>query len=180
MLMHSARGANPLDPMTRAHKELTSKRKKTDEDYEAIARSEWFLALYHDEEIGPYVPSANVRASLIGGAKFNKLGMEVKRSVLMDEERIAVEYAGPRDPEAMFESRRFIDCRAVGVGKSRLMRTRPVFLDWSMTCHLHYPEERIELDQIRLAFENAGRLIGLGDFRPECGGTFGRYKVEID
>ena len=37
LLMHSDRFANPLDPLTKAHKELTGKRKKTDDDHIAIA-----------------------------------------------------------------------------------------------------------------------------------------------
>lgn len=180
LLMHSSRGSNPLDPMTKAHKELTSKRKKTDDDHEAIARSEWRLGLYWSEGIGPYIPLMNVRASLVSGAKFNKLGASVKRSTVMTEMSAPLEYKGPRDPDAMFADGRFIDCQSVKVGQSRLMRTRPVFPEWALQCELAYDEEQIERDQLVLAFENAGRLIGLGDFRAECGGTFGRYRVDVD
>ena len=37
--MHSDKFANPLHPATKAHKALTGKRKKTDDDHEAIAKS---------------------------------------------------------------------------------------------------------------------------------------------
>ena len=40
LMMHSDKFANPLLPETKAHKALTAKRKKTDEDHEAIAKSE--------------------------------------------------------------------------------------------------------------------------------------------
>jgi hypothetical protein len=46
LLMHSDRFANPLDPLTKAHKELTSKRKKTDDDHIAIARGEFIGGCY--------------------------------------------------------------------------------------------------------------------------------------
>ena len=179
LLMHSARGANPLDPMTKAHKQLTSKRKKTDDDHEAIARSEWRMGLYYNEQSGVYLPTMNIRASLIAGAKFNKLGMAVKRSTILTESESPLQYDGPRDPDGLFDDGRFVNCMAVGVGKARLMRTRPIFPEWKLDFELVYVEDQIERDQLLQAFENAGKLIGLGDFRPECGGSFGRYKVEV-
>ena len=53
MLMNSDRFSNPLDPMTKEHKLLTNKKKKTDEDYEAIALSSWRGSIYYDKSIGP-------------------------------------------------------------------------------------------------------------------------------
>jgi hypothetical protein len=179
ILMHSDRGANPLDPAAKAHKALTSKRKKTDDDHEAIAKSEWMLGLYYDPNIGPYVPSANVRSSLVEGAKFNKLGATVKRSTIPLTDRITLEYNGPRDPEKLFADAKYVDCRSVKVGTSRLMRTRPCFVDWSIRFSMMFDPTQIEQDQLLTAFENAGAMIGLGDFRPTCSGVFGRYRPEI-
>ena len=52
LLMHSDIYADPLNPRTKAHKALTAKKKKTDEDHEAIAQSEWRGGMYFDEELG--------------------------------------------------------------------------------------------------------------------------------
>ncbi|MEB4734046.1 hypothetical protein OXV40_33915, partial [Burkholderia contaminans] len=46
LMMHSDKLANPLAAETKAHRELTGKRKKTDEDHVAIARSEFLAGLY--------------------------------------------------------------------------------------------------------------------------------------
>lgn len=177
LLMHSARGSNPLDPDVKHHKTLTSKRKKTDEDHEAIALSEWRLALYYDEQIGPYIPTMNIRASLINGAKFNKLGKNVKRSTLVTSEFTELIYQGPRTPDLLLKDGSFIDTRSVKVGQSRLMRNRPIFRQWSLAFELLFDETQIEKSDLMLAFQNAGKLIGIGDFRPECGGQFGRFAV---
>lgn len=179
LLMHSDRGANPLDPDVKKHKELTSKRKKTDEDHEAIALSEWRLALYYDKELGPYMPTMNVRASLIGGAKFNKLGATIKRSTVVTTERIAVEYDGPRDIDKILKAGSFVDTRSVVIGGKRLMRNRPVFHDWAVNFELMFDENQIEGSEIMHAFDNAGLMIGLGDYRPEKGGLFGRYAATV-
>ena len=176
--MHSDRGANPLDPDVIKHKELTSKRKKTDDDHRAIAKSEWLLALYWDKKNGPYIPSMNVRASLIGGAKFNKLGTHVKRSTLLEIERIPLEYDGPRNIKGLFDSGNFIDTRSVVVMSKRLMRNRPVFQNWSLVFEMSYDEKQLEERDLMTAFKEAGKLIGIGDFRPEKGGLFGRYSVK--
>lgn len=178
LLMHSCRGSDPLDPDVKEHKKLTSNRKKTDEIHDLIARSEWALGLYYDEKIGPYLPTMNIRASLIGGAKFKKLGATVKRSTLVTEAKARLEYDGSRDRNELYEEG-FVNRMSCGVGQSRIMRTRPEFPEWSCEMELHYDDEQIQLDQVKEAFETAGKLIGIGDFRPECGGMYGRYRVEL-
>lgn len=63
LLMHSDRYSNPLDPLTKKHKQLTAKRKKTDEDQEAILASEWMGSLYLDEKSEVYMPGAVIEAA---------------------------------------------------------------------------------------------------------------------
>jgi hypothetical protein len=179
LLMHSDRGANPLDEDVKAHKELTSKRKKTDEDHEAIMLSEWRLAMYYDDHIGPYLPSFNIRSSLVNGGKFNKLGANIKRATLMPDHAVPLEYKGPRDLDQLAADSSFRDVRSVVVARSRLMRTRPIFNEWACEFDLMFDQNQIEQGQLTHAFQNAGKLVGLGDFRPECGGPFGRYSVAV-
>lgn len=94
MLMHSDRFANPLDPATKAHKELTSKRKKTDEDHEAIAVSEFNGSLYIDPD-GPFIPSMNLEAAFVEAAKMQKLGKHAKRALMILEDKIHLQYERP-------------------------------------------------------------------------------------
>jgi hypothetical protein len=42
-----------------------------------------------------------------------------------------------------------------------------------------YEPKAINPEDIVLAASNAGTLIGIGDFRPERGGMFGRFTVEV-
>jgi len=179
ILMHSDRYADPLDPMTKAHKVLTSKRKKQDEDHEAIAKSEWMGGLYHDDDIGPYIPGQNVKSSLVGAAKFHRMGATFKRSVLILDDRIKLEYSGPRDPEKLWGISKHVDSRSVVVGQSRLMRYRPKFHDWTLTVNVVFSPEMLEESDLIRAAENAGMFIGIGDYRPEKGGAFGRFSVEV-
>jgi hypothetical protein len=179
LLMHSDRFSDPLDPMTKEHKALTSKRKKTEEDLEAVAKSEYMGGLYWDEELGPYMPGQNVKSCLVGAAKLNRLGAQFKRALIVPDERIRLEYPGPRDPEKLWETRKHVDARSVVVSQSRLMRYRPKFHDWSLTATVIYSPEMLDHDNVIRAAENAGMFIGLGDYRAEKGGAFGRFSVEV-
>ena len=173
LLMHSDRFSNPLDPLTKAHKELTSKRKKTDEDHADIAKSEWLGGLYHDDEVGPYLPGVNIEAAMIAGGKLSKLGTQLKRSAEVMDERCPVEYSGPRDPETLWEAG-WYDARSVKVQQARLMRYRPMFKKWAVTCEVMYDPQTINKEQVVSCMRDAGLFCGVGDYRPK----FGRFDVE--
>ena len=173
MLMHSDKFADPLNPLTKAHKELTSKRKKSDDDHEAIAKSEWAGGMYFDDQIGPYVPGVNIEASMVAGGKLSKLGTQLKRSVEVLDERCKLEYDGPRTMEAMWDAGMY-DARSVKVTTSRLMRYRPIFKKWALECEIMYDETSIDRSQIMKCLKDAGMYCGIGDYRPK----FGRFDVD--
>lgn len=87
LLMHADTYADPLNPLTKAHKLLTSKRKKTEEDHEVIAKSEWRGGLYFADDIGPFVPGVNIESALVAGGKLSKLGTQLKRSIEVMDDR---------------------------------------------------------------------------------------------
>lgn len=178
LLMHSDRFANPLDAATKVHKELTGKRKKTDADHEAIAKSEWNGALYHREEIGPYIPGQNFDAALQNAAKLQKLGKRFGQAVMVLEDEIPIQYKGPRDREGLFAAG-FIDVRGVKVAMAKLMRCRPKFNEWSCEFTLAFNEDILNVEEIKKAINDAGQLIGVCDYRPEKRGRFGKFCAEV-
>jgi hypothetical protein len=178
MLMHSDRFANPLDPGTKEHKVLTSKKTKTEEDHIAIAKSEWRGGLYWSDSVGVYVPTANIRSAIVEGAKLSKLGKQIQRGTLILEDKAPLKYQGPKDPEQLWAAGTYYDCRSVVITGKRLMRYRPMFRDWSVTVEVTYDPAQIEEAQLMRVTSDAGMLIGLGDFRPNKGGSFGRFSVE--
>ena len=176
MLMHSDRFANPIAPETIQHKKLTSKRTKTEEDHKAINRSEWMGSLYFNSSLGVYMPSSNVRRSLIEGAKLFKLGKQIERSVVfMEHDGFKLEYDGPKDPAKMYDKKQFVDIRSVKVSMARVMRCRPRFEGWALKGSLILNERMLSLEDLQKSFEAAGDFAGLGDYRP----MFGRYDVSF-
>lgn len=172
LLMHSDRYSNPLDPLTKTHKELTSKRKKTDEDHEAIAYSEWRGALYYDDKMGPYIPAMNIESMLQAAAKMQKLGSKFKQAVMVIEDKIKLEYSGPRELRTMYAAG-YADFRSVKVQQARLQRCRPKFDEWTCSFTLAFNPAILNKSDIQKAVCDAGALVGLGDFRPR----FGRFEM---
>lgn len=179
ILMHSDRFADPLDPATKQHKILTSKKSKTDDDHRDIAKSEWKSSMYYDEEMGPYMPGQNIKTSLVQAAKLHRRGADFKRALLVLEDKVRLEYPGSRDPEVMWNDWNFIDRRGVKVTGKKLIRYRPKFNNWSLEVTAYFSPEMIDPEHVYQAAEEAGIFIGLGDYRPETAGAFGRFDAEV-
>lgn len=60
--------------------------------------------------------------------------------------------------------------------KGRVMRYRPLFKDWALEFHINF-EEEIPAEVIKEALEIAGKYVGIGDWRPEKKGKFGKFQV---
>lgn len=176
LLMHSDKLSDPLNPLTKAHKALTNKssRNKTDEDHEMIAKSEWMAGLYYDDELGPYIPGVNIEGALVAGGKLRRLGANLKRSVEVMDERYKLEYTGPRDLASLWNEG-YYDARSVKVTTSRIIRYRPIFRQWAVTCEIAFDEASIDKADVVRCLEDAGAYCGIGDYRPK----FGRFSVEI-
>lgn len=174
MLMHSARLADPLDDATRALAKVTGKRKKTDDDHLEVARLEHAGSLYMSD-LGPYVPGANVEACLFRGASKYKLMSALKSALLIPEEVNPLAYRGPRDVAGLWEAKQFVHRASVKVGTARVIRTRPVFAAWALTVAGELDTEVVDPGSFEQLAETAGRLVGLGDWRPR----FGRFDVAV-
>lgn len=63
-----------------------------------------------------------------------------------------------------------------GDGK-RVQRCFPVIREWTARVNFHVIDETITLDVFRQHLEEAGKLIGIGRFRPRNNGFYGRFEV---
>lgn len=176
LLMHNARLANPLDEVAKLMKRTTAKRTKTEEDYEELARLEHWGGLYFDEQLGPFLPGQNFERCLVDAARITKSGKKIERGVFIESNVNPVGYDGPRTIELLWKDENFRHMASVKVGMSRVMRTRPMFRNWSVYADGQYDAAVINLDELREIAGTAGRMIGLGDWRPR----FGRFTVTIE
>ncbi len=181
LILKSDRTVDPFDKYVVAMKPLKDKKKKTDEDNHLLRRLEWESGLYMDDSLGPVVPGWNVIRSLRDGAAMLMKGKDVLRGVIA-EEKIAIEYTGPRDVEGLYAAGKFVDVRrVVNNGGGATMRARPRFDSWVLSVTLDYDEHMISRPDLLAAFERAGKFAGIGEYRPSSpkGGQYGRYTVAV-
>jgi len=162
---------DPLNPYTKEMKEVSGKRKKTDDDYAAMARIEWEAGLYLDKQERVVWPGINLERMILDAAKKVKLGVLVKSALIVPSDAI-LEADYPKDLEKRFESCRISS--KVRVGQASIMRTRPIFENWGLTFGILYNEDLINRRDLEQILEIAGAQVGLGDWRPR----FGRFVVE--
>lgn len=172
LLQHNERLANPLDPAAKDLARLTSKRKKTESDFLAISEVEFVGGLYHDADAGPYIPDKVIRSMMIGAARKMKLGKQVEENIFLLSPMFPLRYKGPRDVAGLWKAG-FYDRRMVGNQSRRILRTRPMFADWSLPVSIAFDEIGIDDRQMIDIINRAGTL-GIGDYRP----VFGTFKVK--
>lgn len=173
IMFHSERLANPTDPFTRELKKLCAQRKKTDQQLEEIKWLEWRGGFY-EADGKPVVPSDNVLACVLQGARKLKKGKDVSAGVISTEPHFALDYEGPKTIEKMKRVDSFCDYRSVVIAGRRTMRARPIFKSWSLSIQLMFDPEIIELREVMQSLEIGGERIGLCERRPR----YGRFLVE--
>lgn len=175
LLMQAETLANPLHELTKAHKAVSGKRKKTEDDYLWLMESEWSASMYFDDELGPYVPALNMEGCIAEAGKIHRLGKTIKQAVQVVNDKAKLEYDGPRKKDALWKSNKFSDVRGVNVSGKKIMRCRPIFLNWAAQFDVAFMDDVIDRGDLVRVVEEAGRRIGIGTYRPR----FGRFSVEV-
>jgi hypothetical protein len=180
LIMHNERLADPLDDYTRAIAEYSSKRKKTVDDHQEMARLEFLGGLYTEPPLSyplngsaPVValPAWNILRCLQDGGRRHKRGVDVPRGIYPLAETVPIQYDGPEEPEELWKDGGFHLRKSVGVQRSRTMRTRPLFADWQAELPIEVDAKVFDLHTLKVIWKDAGTYAGLGDMRP----VYGRF-----
>jgi len=62
--------------------------------------------------------------------------------------------------------------------KGRVIVIRPKWTNWEVSFTLTVDEDSITNDMILKIIENSGKYIGIGSYRPQNKGLFGRYRID--
>lgn len=134
--------------------------------------------VWRDEANRICLPGEYVRQSIVHAAKFRQDPRSPRKSAMdLFKAGIAalVELAPIEGPEGERTTWDYLDERRVMVQRSAVTRQRPAFnAGWRVSLQLQVLlAEYIEPSMLHGVLIDAGRLIGVGDFRP----TYGRYQV---
>jgi len=169
LIPHNGQLADPLNKFSKASKSISGKKNKTDDDYEQLAKLEFMGSLYLNENLAPCVPGDNVEGTLREAAKKSKKGKSALSGIICSG-LFDLEYKGSKKPEELWKDReKFAITCGVKIKKSRIMRTRPIFKEWSCKVEVQYNEGLLNQSDVIQFMEVAGKEIGLCDWRPKYG-----------
>ena len=179
IIHHSSAGVDPLLPISIEIKEITSKRgsNRTVADDQRLRHLETIRSLWLDAGRRPTIPQSAVRALIETGAKKLRQGPQVREGLVVISTNFTydVDTYGETLDELAHKAQFTVP---VVVKGSRLMRTRARFdPPWTCCFTVDCDDELIDISQLERWLDIGGRRIGLGDWRPEKSGEFGRFTV---
>jgi hypothetical protein len=113
-------------------------------------------------------PAVGIKAAAIRGAKALDMVMTDMRAAFHIEGELLSIDGEPRMREDMVR---------VGMGTADI-RYRPEFSPWAITLPITYNGRLVSAEQIVAMIDAGGFGTGIGEWRPEKGGQFGRFHVE--
>lgn len=90
LVMHNGQLANPFYEYTKKIKEITSLKKKTDNDLMKMAEYEWFGCLYVTPENRIYIPHDTIEATIIAAGAAFKLKKVIQACVIVKNVLIGI------------------------------------------------------------------------------------------
>lgn len=147
---------------------LDKQMKKATKAKEAKDPEADYEACFYRTSDGEYgFPAIGVKASMVSACRFVDAKMTVLRGAChIDCEMLPV-IGEPRPREDMVR---------VGMGTADI-RYRPEFPEWKMPVTIKYNSSVISAEQIANLLNAAGFGVGIGEWRPEKNGSYGRFHV---
>lgn len=180
IIMHNGpAGLDTRSPANIEKAEIARKRgsNRTAADDARLQEIECQIALWLDQKGAPTIPEAAIRSCIEKGARKLKQGNQVREGMIVDAV-LSFDYDKERYGVTVEELSKATQFTVpVKVGQSRILRTRAKFDEWEATFRLDTDDEEVDQEQLARWLDIAGRRIGLGDWRPEKSGTFGRFET---
>lgn len=124
------------------------------------------------------IPTAGFRAGIVSASKSFKKGRSSLKTFvahIQPTERLAViNDPATTKPVTKYE----IDVQRVVIkGSGAILRARPRFDSWMVSISFEFDHTLVTADVLEQILTDAGSRFGVGDFRPERNGWFGRYGI---
>lgn len=179
LIMHSAGGVDTTTEIALEIAAINAKKGSnlTASDTARRKELETEQSLWLTEEGNPTVPVSAVRAVIETGARKRRQGPQVREGLVV----LRTDFSFDREKygETMDDWRKKMQFTVpVFLNRKRVMRTRAKMDNWSVKIVVEVDEELVDAGQLAEWLDIAGRRIGLGDWRPEKSGTYGRFALD--
>lgn len=115
-------------------------------------------------------PTVGLKAAMVSACRFVDAKMTVARGAFHIDGELLEIIGTPRPREDMVR---------VGMGTADI-RYRPEFPDWRMPVAIKFNAAVISAEQVANLLNVAGFGVGIGEWRPERNGSFGRFHVALE
>jgi hypothetical protein len=144
---------------------------------DASPREQAAAKAYKDGDGNLYLPGTNIFACIVQAGIFHKVGkskLTTQKTSLIPAGIQIMDLVCPLSSCAWE-----VDSRSVVIPSTggRIMAHRPRVDEWECCFSLDVDNEMFSEKSVRLLIEDAGKKIGLGDFRPARKGPFGRFSI---
>lgn len=118
-----------------------------------------------------YIPAKAIFGSIVRAGMGMKFGKFAAKSILATirvfPEKIPL---GTKEYE--------IDVQSVVVQHARIPRARPLIREWSVEFFVVFDTHFMKADDLQVVIHDAGKRVGILDFRPEHLGQYGQFRME--
>jgi len=147
-----------------------------------VSKEDQLRAEYHSYFNGKdfYIPSEQIRQSMINAGAFMKAKVGNSKKSMKN---IVAAMFTIEEEELLLPKKYEIDKRsAVNKNvKARVICIRPKWKDWNATFTLDIDNDSITDETIKEILNYAGNYVGIGSYRPQNNGNFGRFElISID
>jgi hypothetical protein len=169
LILSNGDAADPQLEINRLIDKIKNKKPRTEADVAEMDRLGYMSRLYLDNQGDIVIPAKVVVGCLIAGARKSKHGKAFQAGVFCTQPSYPLIYDGPRTAIALWESGQFTSREMVKQQQSRIPRVRPIFREWELKFSVELQDDAVDVEMFTNALTHAGRLCGIGDWRPQHG-----------
>lgn len=144
--------------------------------YVANPEEEAEKATYRTENGTLALPGVQFRGSIVNAAAAFKKGRSSLKTTV-SHIQVYPELVPLHDDFGNFLDKYEIDSRRAVVQHQGIIRNRPRLDEWMATFEIDYEEALVSEEVIVEILKDAGNRIGVGDYRPQRSGPFGRFAL---
>ena len=180
IIQHNGNGIDPQNPYNQRIAQLAAKKasQRTVSEEREIRECEVLKSLWTAKDL-PTIPMAALRSCIEKAARKLKHGPRVREGLLV----LSTEFTWDAEKYGTTLEEIASKCQftvPVVVQRSRILRTRAIFeTPWSLDATIEVDPELVDKNSLATWLDIAGRRVGLGDWRPEKSGVYGRFITDF-
>ena len=179
IIMHSCASMDESNDLVEEKAEIMRKKgsNRTAPDKVRLKEIDTLLGFWIGENGEIEIPTAAIRRCLEDSAKKLKQGSQVREGLIVTKTTFHYDKSLGETLDELSKNKEVQLTTPAVIQRNRLLITRPHFKEWTCDIEIDAEDDLVDIDQLRHWFAIGGRRVGLGDWRPQKSGHFGRFQL---